>query len=97
MDIVQASVQVEPNGEDCTAFKLSAKDVRGYFRQAAQIDHGDFSDVVEWSACQSTGLVRFVDGSQANWRLQRYRAGQLVYPDGRELYLYCERCERPFE
>lgn len=97
LEVVQHSVQAEPNQEDCKTFTLTEQDVRNYFAQADQIDHGDFTEVVEWSACQATGTVEFDDGSRANWRLQRYRAGQLVYPDGREVYMYCERCGAPFE
>lgn len=95
--ITQDSVQVAANEENCKDFKLSEQNIRRYFELAEEIDHHDFTEVVEWSACQATGLVSFSDGSEGNWRLQRYRAGQLTYSDGSKLYLYCKVCELPFQ
>ncbi|MES2820492.1 MAG: hypothetical protein V4812_16080 [Pseudomonadota bacterium] len=95
--IVQASVQVAQNEEDCSAFEMTEKDVRRYFAQAQRIEQQDYSHMVDWSSCQATGTVAFADGSRANWRLQRYRAGLLVYPDGREQHLYCAQCAEPFQ
>ncbi|MET1078645.1 MAG: hypothetical protein ABWY06_11570 [Pseudomonas sp.] len=97
LSVSQAAEKVDQGDEDCTGFEVSEADARQYFAGAQQIDHYDYRHIVDWSACQASGTLQFADGSQANWRLQRYRAGLLVYPDGSEKYLYCAQCSAPFQ
>ncbi len=93
--VVQQGVSRWENAGDeppCTMFRVGDADIRRFFRRARQADPRDIHATLPESACVVRGSVRFADGSEGQWQVDRYGAGWLDR-DGRErLTLYCRAC-----
>lgn len=102
-----AEVRVEQHGvtrwrndgdePPCALFIVDDADMRRFFRRARQADPRDVHATLPESACAVRGSVRFADGSEGQWQVNRYGLGWLDRQGRDRLTLYCRTCRtRPW-
>lgn len=103
-----SSVLIEENGlkaaapqdenVDCSAFKLSKKQVRRYLSRAKRANESDAHHTLDWSPCYASGTLKFSNGKVAHWSINQLRTGALVVEDKEKIFLYCPTCDfKPFK
>jgi hypothetical protein len=79
----------------CARFRLTARQVRGYFIKAATADGRAYNHDLDMSRCHATGTVRLPGGDGGTWSIDRARRGVLVRRDGSRRYMVCTACPAP--
>lgn len=80
------------DGPPCSTFTVRDADIRRFFRRAWQADPRDVHATLPESACAVRGRVRFADGSNGEWQVDRYGLGWLDRKGRQRLTLYCRTC-----
>jgi len=80
----------------CKNFRVSPHDMEDFFKRTKQISRNNYSHAIDWMPCRAVGDVYFVDGTSAHWMVMVSGAGVVIFPDGRETFLYCDQCTAPF-
>lgn len=78
----------------CRGFNLTEADARGFFRQARKADASAVHSTLPESPCVVRGYVRFADGTDGHWQIDRFALGWLDRPGHPRMTLYCRRCRR---
>ena len=77
--------------DDCTKFKVTAKDIKEYFLKAKVVSRGAYMHEINWSACYANGKIEFANGKSGKWGVQKLRSGYLLM-DGKKYYFDCQKC-----
>lgn len=78
----------------CHGFVLTETDARRFFRGAREADALAVHYTLPESPCVVQGHVRFADGTDGRWQIDRYALGWLDRPGRPRMILYCRRCRR---
>ncbi|WP_260599972.1 hypothetical protein [Sphingomonas endolithica] len=84
--------EIEP-AFPCRRFRLNEAHVRRYLRDARQADRAAVHYTLAESNCAVRGTVRFADGTDGQWQIDRYALGWLDRPGHARMTLYCRGCE----
>ncbi|MDO7840890.1 hypothetical protein [Sphingomonas immobilis] len=80
---------------DCSSFRLSAPEVRRYFRDARRVNPQAADATLDRSPCYVAGRVTFANGQTGKWRIEQYKVGRLTIGK-RSLLLYAPDAGEPF-
>ena len=89
------SVSGDETVASCGRFRLTARQVRGYFMKATTVDDRAYNHDLDMSRCYATGTVRLPGGDGGTWSIDRARRGVLVRRDGSHRYMVCTACPAP--
>ena len=80
-------------GIDCTGFRLTARTVMRYFARTQWVTEVDPMQAVDCAPCEAEGTLRFADGRNAHWLINRSGTARLwIVDEGDALLFYCPRC-----
>ncbi|MEG3088013.1 hypothetical protein [Sphingomonas sp. PB4P5] len=89
------SVSSDETAAYCARFRLTVRQVRGYFARAETVDDRAYNHDLDMSRCHARGTVRLPDGDGGRWTIDRARRGVLVRRDGSRRYMVCTACPAP--
>ncbi len=82
--------------EDCTDFVITPKLATFYFNHARPVSESDRMHRYAFSSCKAEGKVKFANGDEAEWTIQR---GGMAFVDmlhgkfkDKTIYLHCDKC-----
>lgn len=94
---IRFSPAVAASGEarrECKGFRLSAAQVRRFFRAARTVDANDAHHTLDWSPCHVAGQLRLSDGRTAQWQISQYQTGSMsIEGETMSMSLYCPSCK----
>ncbi len=96
IDITTASGQDEDSKEDCKGFAVTPKLATFYFNHARPVSESDRMHRYVFSSCYAEGKVKFANGDEAEWTIQRGGMAFAGMSQGKfkdkTIYLHCDKC-----
>ncbi|WP_211465580.1 hypothetical protein [Collimonas silvisoli] len=82
--------------EDCKGFAITPKLAIFYFNHARPVSESDRMHRYVFSSCSAKGTVKFANGDEARWIIQRGGMAFVGMSQGKfkdkTIYLHCDRC-----
>lgn len=87
-----SSVDASDSSNNCNSFILTQAEVDRFFKETMTVNEGDYRHMLDWSPCHTAGSLTLNNGLTANWAIHRFKAGSIVFNNGKTIHLYCREC-----